>query len=478
MPHGPIGLRSPSERDRADIARGLALLNATSPFDIGQAVVVANNQVLVVEGPEGTDRALARVAELRRDRRINTPMGVGVLVKAPKAGQDHRIDLPVIGPPTVEAAAGCRPGRRCRRRRLDARRRTRTHRCRGRSRQGFRHRRQCRWDRPMTVDGAPAFGPSVRRVGDFPGRCRGIRRPARRRADAGAAATLQRTGAVLRRRRPRDGRGRPRQPVADGRLCHHRVFRHSGPAAADCEPHGSGGSRGAGAAAARAGHHRQPGLYVAGCAFRALVRPLDPDHRLRVAIGLGVARGPGALRCERYVDHVLALLPFEPDVHRRLGGPPCSYVGHPLIEEVSKLRPNGAEAQRRTADPPIVLAMPGSRSSEVARLAGDIRRDAGTRCRNVPAPIEVVVPTVPHLLAAGRRRRPQLADQAPHRRRTGRETRGLARRASGSGQIRHHHARTGGCRRADGRGLQGVAARSRGDPPARSGCRPTSSPIW
>ncbi len=45
------------------------------------------------------------MAELRRDRRINTPIGVGVLVKAPKAGQDHRIDLPVIGPPTVEAAA-------------------------------------------------------------------------------------------------------------------------------------------------------------------------------------------------------------------------------------------------------------------------------------------------------------------------------------------------------------------------------------
>jgi DUF1009 family protein len=105
MPHGPIGLRSPSGRDRADIVRGLALLNATSPFDIGQAVVVANNQVLVVEGPEGTDRALARVAELRHDGRINTALGAGVLIKAPKAGQDHRIDLPVIGPPTVEAVA-------------------------------------------------------------------------------------------------------------------------------------------------------------------------------------------------------------------------------------------------------------------------------------------------------------------------------------------------------------------------------------
>lgn len=105
MPHGPIGVRSPAARDRADIARGLALLNATSPFDVGQAVVVANNHVLVVEGPEGTDRALARVSELRRDGRINTPVGTGVLVKAPKAGQDHRIDLPVIGPPTIEAAA-------------------------------------------------------------------------------------------------------------------------------------------------------------------------------------------------------------------------------------------------------------------------------------------------------------------------------------------------------------------------------------
>jgi DUF1009 family protein len=105
MPQGLIGARAPTERDRADIARGLALLKANSPFDIGQAVVVAENRVLAVEGPEGTDQALARVSELRRNRRIPTPMGVGVLVKAPKVGQDHRIDLPAIGPPTIEAAA-------------------------------------------------------------------------------------------------------------------------------------------------------------------------------------------------------------------------------------------------------------------------------------------------------------------------------------------------------------------------------------
>jgi lipid-A-disaccharide synthase len=99
-----------------------------------------------------------------------------------------------------------------------------------------------------------------------------------------------------------------------------------------------------------------------------------------------------------YIDHVLALLPFEPDVHRSLGGPPCSYVGHPLIDEVAKLRPNETEARRRSSDPPIVLAMPGSRSSEVARLAG-IFGETLARVAERTGPIEVVLPTVPHLLA-------------------------------------------------------------------------------
>lgn len=105
MPDGPLGARLPNDRDRADIARGLALLAANSPFDIGQAVVVADNQVLAVEGPEGTDQTVARVAELRRTGRIRTPAGIGVLVKAPKIGQDRRLDLPSIGPQTIAAAS-------------------------------------------------------------------------------------------------------------------------------------------------------------------------------------------------------------------------------------------------------------------------------------------------------------------------------------------------------------------------------------
>jgi UDP-2,3-diacylglucosamine hydrolase len=105
MPHGSLGAGAPNARDRADIARGLALLKTTSPFDIGQAVVVADNQVLAVEGPEGTDRMLGRVAELRANGRIRSPLGAGVLVKAPKVGQDQRLDLPTIGPDTVVHAA-------------------------------------------------------------------------------------------------------------------------------------------------------------------------------------------------------------------------------------------------------------------------------------------------------------------------------------------------------------------------------------
>src|SRR5262249_39056839 len=93
----------PNDRDRADIAKGLALLNAASPFDVGQAVVVADARVLAIEAAEGTDRMLARIAELRQSGRIAS--GRGVLVKAAKRNQGRRVDLPSMGPQTVEGAA-------------------------------------------------------------------------------------------------------------------------------------------------------------------------------------------------------------------------------------------------------------------------------------------------------------------------------------------------------------------------------------
>ncbi|NVO14014.1 MAG: UDP-2,3-diacylglucosamine diphosphatase LpxI [Rhodoplanes sp.] len=102
---GLLGGRSPNARDEADIALGLALLAAQSPFDVGQAVVVANRYVLAVEAAEGTDRMLARIAELRDAGRIKLPRGVGVLVKAPKVGQDRRFDMPTVGPNTIDGVA-------------------------------------------------------------------------------------------------------------------------------------------------------------------------------------------------------------------------------------------------------------------------------------------------------------------------------------------------------------------------------------
>ena len=106
---------------------------------------------------------------------------------------------------------------------------------------------------------------------------------------------------------------------------------------------------------------------------------------------------PGRARAMRgYIDCVLAILPFEPAAHLRLGGPPCIYVGHPLIERIAELRPNADEAQRRKADPPLILALPGSRTSEIGRLIG-IFGDAIARTATRVGPIEVVLPTVPHL---------------------------------------------------------------------------------
>jgi lipid-A-disaccharide synthase len=127
------------------------------------------------------------------------------------------------------------------------------------------------------------------------------------------------------------------------------------------------------------------------------VRRLAPEIPILDYVSPSVwAWRPGRARAMRaYIDHVLAILPFEPAAHRRLGGPPCTYVGHPLIERLAELRPGTAEAQRRVAEPPIVLALPGSRSGEIGRHAALF----GATLERLQARIgafEVVVPTIPH----------------------------------------------------------------------------------
>ncbi len=106
---------------------------------------------------------------------------------------------------------------------------------------------------------------------------------------------------------------------------------------------------------------------------------------------------PGRARAMRaYVDCVLALLPFEPEAYRRLKGPRCVYVGHPLIERLGELRPNADETRRRGALPPLVVVLPGSRRSEVSRLMADFG-GALEVLRQSVGPFAVVLPTLPHV---------------------------------------------------------------------------------
>jgi lipid-A-disaccharide synthase len=107
---------------------------------------------------------------------------------------------------------------------------------------------------------------------------------------------------------------------------------------------------------------------------------------------------PGrARRMRGYVDHVLAILPFEPEVHRRLGGPPCTYVGHPLFEKRNRLRPGPGERPPLTRGVhPTLVVLPGSRRSEVERLSGCFG-GALDRIARARPDFEVIVPAVAHL---------------------------------------------------------------------------------
>jgi lipid-A-disaccharide synthase len=102
-----------------------------------------------------------------------------------------------------------------------------------------------------------------------------------------------------------------------------------------------------------------------------------------------------------YVDHVLALLPFEPEEYRRLRGPPCTYVGHPLIEQLGSLRPGAEDEARRGGTPPVLVVLPGSRRSAIKHHMA-IFGEALERLRADGKAFELILPTMPHLLEAVR----------------------------------------------------------------------------
>ena len=98
LARGRLGRIAPSARDAADIERAMAVARAVGALDVGQGAVCRDGLVLAVEAAEGTDAMLRRVPELKSG-------SGGVLAKASKPGQDLRVDLPTIGPVTVELAA-------------------------------------------------------------------------------------------------------------------------------------------------------------------------------------------------------------------------------------------------------------------------------------------------------------------------------------------------------------------------------------
>lgn len=107
-------------------------------------------------------------------------------------------------------------------------------------------------------------------------------------------------------------------------------------------------------------------------------------------------RSGRAKKMSAYVDELLALLPFEPGVHRRLGGPRTHYVGHPLSENLAHLRPSQDERTAIYAPNKVLLVLPGSRGSEINRLLSDFGETVALVKDELPD-VEVLLPAVAHL---------------------------------------------------------------------------------
>lgn len=104
-------------------------------------------------------------------------------------------------------------------------------------------------------------------------------------------------------------------------------------------------------------------------------------------------RGP---KMAKVIDHVLALLPFEPPLMQK-SGMSCDFVGHPIVAE-EKASKEQAEAFRAAhglnADTPLILALPGSRRGEVNRLGDIIGASLEQAVKDIPK-ARVVLPVAP-----------------------------------------------------------------------------------
>lgn len=551
---GPLGARTPSPEQRADITKGFELIRALGAYDIGQSVIVSQGRIEAIEGAEGTDRMIARAAS-QRAATGDMAGRTGVLVKRSKPGQDLRVDMPAIGPATVDAAreaslagiaveagkvlvagraetvrradetdlfvTGIEDGAaRAVPVRFDPRTVSMPFRTLGpvpaeahakhdatkavtvigalapfdagraavvvrnhvlsveaggegvdttiaraaglrqwasltHSRRGVVAVRSLRDLTPAVIEAAASAGYAAIAIADTAGAD----------GETALAATIDNASAkglsVL--QHTEETRGHLRAPLSETEEV--RLFivagEHSGDAlgakliaalkkrlGARLKLAGVGGE----------GMQREGFVSDFPMADVAVMGPLSilrhlpriirrvhatvdsalrfephavviidspefthpiakrirkrrPDIPIIDYVSPSVwAWRPGRARKMRpYVDHILGILPFEPEAHRRLGGPPCSYVGHSLIERLdwmSNLDPEPLRARLGLdTHKPVIVVLPGSRSSEVGRLMepfGDTLRLLVER----GVEPEVIVPCVPHvrpLIERGRR---------------------------------------------------------------------------
>lgn len=106
---------------------------------------------------------------------------------------------------------------------------------------------------------------------------------------------------------------------------------------------------------------------------------------------------PGRARAmARYIDTLLAILPFEPEVHERLGGPPTVYVGHPLFDHMPVMAPGQAARALAEGERPVLLILPGSRRTEIDSLLTPFGAALERVDRMVPGGVEALLPAVAH----------------------------------------------------------------------------------
>ncbi|SFV33545.1 lipid-A-disaccharide synthase [Hyphomicrobium facile] len=522
---GNLTKTSASAENAADIARGFDLVAALGRYDIGQAVVVSRGRIEAIEGAEGTDRMLKRVAEARHAR--GDRERYGVLVKRPKPGQDLRVDLPAIGPNTVaqaDAAGLCGiavmadhvlTANRSEMIALADERGLfvqgiRAEETKPGTREAQKLGVRAAGEHPINpsaeadiarasgvlsaltsfggssavvIDGGRilAVGASeepttvVERVRTLRGtntRRRGVLvvGPEHQLDEAliGAAQRAHLIGLAITANGSGLGKSSPVIQLANRSA----MFVATSNLGSGPKPlkiflvagEHSGDALGAKLIGALEKQHSGPidfsgvgGEEMAEQGVRSLfpiedvavmgplsILPKLPRILRRVyqTVDAAVAFAPDvvviidspefthpiakrirkrapnipildyvspsvwawrpgrAKKMRPYVDHVLALLPFEPEAHARLGGPACTYVGHPLIEKLDDIQNADASSLASrlgiAQDRPVLLVLPGSRTSEVERLI-DVFGGAVARVSSAKGPIEVVIPAVRHL---------------------------------------------------------------------------------